>query len=429
MKTFTLLIIIFLSFCGFAQEGKETQVDSMLVNIDKSTFTSGILYERVMGLAQLGTFNDTIRPAHFTYFKQALLELYRASNKEKFMQNKVLEPFYTPSRLQNQVDIGIINASFHQVNYDPENENNGALRIGPDDKFERINSNPPFLPKHVFIAAPLKLNVKGEDVVYHFNKNLLLENTEKKNIKTLTANFDTGQTFTIINNGVILQEKVGITYAESGIKALNFTATFEDGSRLTTIGALNFKLLKSSTPPTGIKNDSVFATLPFKGYNPNDPTLPGRLDYRIFYHTVNNVPVATLLKPIVIIDGFDPGDKRQIQDSDPHPDQTDAEHRSIEDMMTYFDDQGDIQPIIDTLRTIGYDVVIVNHPKYKVNGVEIDGGAEHGRADFAVRFGIYGKERHPAQHPSVGKCGQSSFGGKYSGGCTNIIKYVERLCR
>lgn len=49
MKRITLLAILFLSFCGFAQKGKETKADSMLVNIDKSTFTSGILYERVTG--------------------------------------------------------------------------------------------------------------------------------------------------------------------------------------------------------------------------------------------------------------------------------------------------------------------------------------------------------------------------------------------
>lgn len=305
------------------------------------------------------------------------------------MPNKVLEKFYTPEKIQNQVDIGIINASFHQVNYNPKNENNGALRIGPDNKFERINNNPPFLPKHTFIAAPLKLYVVGKDMVYRFNKNLLLENTERQNITTLTVNFDTGQTFTIIDNGKILQKKVRIAYAESGIKTLTFTAAFEDGSRLTTVGVLNFKLQKTLPSTVGIKNDSVFATIPFKGYYPNDPTLPGRLDYRIFYHTVNDAPVETLIKPIVIIDGFDPGDKRQIEDSDPHPEQTDAEHRSIADMMTYFDNSDVKQFLIPELQGLGYDVVDVNHPKYQMFGVDIDGGADYIERNARTHVQLY----------------------------------------
>src|SRR5690606_3911307 len=132
-------VFLFFSFSSFSQERTEISVDSMLVNIDKSTFTSGILYERVFGLAQLNNFNDTIRPSHHKYFKQSLLELYRASNKEKFYPNNELEKFYTPDSLQNQVDIGIINATFHTINYVPENIDEGALDIGPDSLFVQIN--------------------------------------------------------------------------------------------------------------------------------------------------------------------------------------------------------------------------------------------------------------------------------------------------
>ncbi|WP_310991295.1 hypothetical protein [Aequorivita marina] len=214
MKTTTfLLVILFISSVGVSQERTEINVDSMLVNIDKTTFTSGILYDRVSGLAQLKTFNDTVRPAHHTYFKQALLELYRASNKNEFLPVKELERLYTADSLQNQVDIGIINATYHTVNYDPDNIENGALDIR-DGLFVQINNNPPFLPNHVFIAAPLKLHLAGENVVFNFNRNLLLQRTEGKNIKTLVADFGIQRPVTVIENGEMVQEKIEIPYSE-----------------------------------------------------------------------------------------------------------------------------------------------------------------------------------------------------------------------
>lgn len=48
---------------GYAQEEydePEIGIDSLLVNIDKTGFTSGVLYERVF-LAQLDVFNNTAR--------------------------------------------------------------------------------------------------------------------------------------------------------------------------------------------------------------------------------------------------------------------------------------------------------------------------------------------------------------------------------
>lgn len=170
---------------------------------------------------------------------------------------------------------------------------------------------------------------------------------------------------------------------------MEFTATFEDGSRLSTVGVLYFNLLESTLPPSGIKNGYVIASVPFKGYGTNDPTLPGYIKYRVFYHNVNGTPVANLLKPIIIIDGFDPGDKRQIQDSDPHPGKTNTEHVSIEEMMTYYNSLEQKEFLIPILRDLGYDVVIVNHPKYQMNGVDIDGGADYIERNALAHVKLY----------------------------------------
>jgi len=387
MKKFLCFFVIILCFVPVnSQERGEISVDSMLVNIDKSTFTSNILYDRVLGIGDLNAFSDTIKIARHPFFKQALFELYLASKKEKFMPIKNLEQYCVPDSLRNEVDIGIINASFHEVNYDPVTVENGALDIR-DGLFVQINDNPPFLSNHTFIASPLKSHVAGKSVVFHFKPNLLLQSTERKNIVTLTALFEKGKSFTIIEDGIIVLDKIEIPYSESGIKTIEFKAVFEDDSTLITEGALDFSFSEVITP-LGIKNGSVTASLPFKGYGANDPLLHGYLDYRVFYHYENGAVVPILKKPIIIIDGFDPGDKRQIEDSDPHPGQTNEEHVSIAEMMVYGIPPNRVE-LIPLLRNLGYDVVIVNHPNYTRNGIEIDGGADYIERNARTHIQLY----------------------------------------
>ncbi len=130
----------------------------------------------------------------------------------------------------------------------------------------------------------------------------------------------------------------------------------------------------------------------FEGYGINggpdgNGSIKGRLDYRIYYSTGNSA--FKLRKPIIIIDGFDPQDRRRITDYDCWADgncnkhffkpleqklyQTFKDrHKSIADMMSYGG-----APIIPKLRDEGFDVVVVNFPTYTAsNGAVIDGGAD-----------------------------------------------------
>ena len=122
-----------------------------------------------------------------------------------------------------------------------------------------------------------------------------------------------------------------------------------------------------------------------------DPTIKAKIDYRVFYafaHTDRKVR-----KPIIIIDGFDPGDKRKIEDCDCENIPSCAsrnttsgvfdaqKHRAMVDLMEFFDEAGIKKDLLNKLRTEGYDVIVVNHPTYETtnlqNGqtVTIDGGA------------------------------------------------------
>ncbi|MCB0456360.1 MAG: T9SS type A sorting domain-containing protein [Flavobacteriaceae bacterium] len=372
-----LCISVFFSFLTqiYAQNPPQTKIDSMLVAIDQTAFDSGILYDRVVPTARLSIFNDSINVANTKYFKQSLLELYRASNTTKFISSNELWERSNTKYQNNVVDIALINATFHTLNYNPETENEGGLRI-VDEQFEKIeNGTPAFLENHLFMVSPLKQYAVGEEITYQFKADLIFQETENNNITQLVANFDTNQDYIIIDNGVLVQEEVVVAYSQTQEKIITITATFADGSTKTTQGVVHVKVAATPPPNNAIRYDSINATIPFQGYE-ESVAYYARLEYRTFFHS----NLAVLQKPIVIIDGFDPLDKRQIQDSDPHPDSSDEEHFSIEEMMTYYDSQGDPHYIIEELNGLGYDVVIVNHPVHQIamnNYIKIDGGADY----------------------------------------------------
>ncbi|PHR73648.1 MAG: hypothetical protein COA67_02665 [Lutibacter sp.] len=337
-------------------------VDNLIKPLNKTTFKTNILYDRVYPIAKLTNFNNEANESTLTHFEQALSELYRASKKSKFVSVDDFREKYTSAVLKNSVDIGVINTTFNQLNYNEKENTKGALKLSKG-KLTPINNKPLFLENHILVISPLKKYGVGQEITYNFKEALLLQETGNK-IITLTASFDTRETHTIINNGKLLQQSIRIRYTASGYKILVFTATFKDGTRKITKGKLFVTGVNPNAfrnPDDGIENDTIIATEAFTGYEQGDVAIKGQLEYRIFYHgTVGNYE-RILKKPIVIIDGFDPGDKRKIQDVDNmDPDLSDEEHVSIEDLMTYKDNAGVKQPLIKKLREEGYDVVIIN---------------------------------------------------------------------
>ncbi len=97
----------------------------------------------------------------------------------------------------------------------------------------------------------------------------------------------------------------------------------------------------------------IVATIPYQGYDETQ-SYYGEGEYEIFIDNVD----AVLDRPIIILDGFDPGDSRDIT----------GLYNSLE-----FNGQN----MADILRDQGYDIVIFNNPLYTTGGKDIDGGADY----------------------------------------------------
>ncbi len=408
----SFLWVLLLSIASNAQTvpaGENISLDQQLTNINQTSVSSGIIYERVISTANLYNFNKvhTFNTANFPYFKQALSEMHRASNDTKFISLDAFKNIVTNSTATNEVDVAILNTEFHILNYNEDNPSAGGLTYNTiTNKFSSISGKVPFYMLHNTVIAPAKEYVSGTNVTYKMRNDLYFKNGTKT-IKTLVANFGDGINRTLISNSVLTNQSINVNYTSSGEKTTTFTITYNDNTTSTTYGKIYFHYQvvantiansnnSSSTPGSCTTSDPLKqdfrlqADLPFTGYNTEDPTIKAIIDYRIFYaftHTDKKIK-----KPIIIIDGFDPGDKRKIEDCDCESIPNCAsknttngifdaqKHRAMVDLMEYYEGPNK-RELMFKLRTEGYDVIVVNHPTYETtnlqNGqtVTIDGGA------------------------------------------------------
>ena len=408
--------------------------DAMMSNLNTTSLTRGVLYNRVGMFANLYDFNRGVfNLSHANHFLQGINELYYASNQTNFISAKQLSASIDANR-PSVVDIGIVNTTIHLLNFNEKDPSTGGLTFN-NDKFVPIAGRPSFLSRTILLAAPLREVATGTNVTYMFSNNLIF-NFGASPIKTLTVFFDDATPNIIINNGLLTTTTKNVNYSTSGTKMIRFVAVFDDNSTITTVGYHHFEntnlvsTLTTVSPAIpcddDLKERGVFkSTLAFKGYN-EATAYYGKFDYTIFYHTKNNTALERrMIKPIIIIDGFDPGDTRKTTDCDCESDRSPKgcfeqnseirfianagqvggvitrvfnplNHESIEDNMLY--DNG-INPLtglpirdnlIEDLRLEGYDVIILNIPQYNTSaeGSTVENKAIDGGGDYIERNGL-----------------------------------------
>ena len=400
----------------------------MLSNLNQSQITAGFLYNKTAMFTNLYDFNrGNYNLSHADHFKQSVNELYYASEQTKFMSASQLKTV-TASTPKGSVDIGIINTTITMLNFNEKNPSTGGLTF-PVDRFVPIAGRPSFLTRKILLASPLKESTSGTSVTYKFSAPFIYNNATTA-IKNLVVYFDNATPVSIINNSALLVPTKTITYSTSGKKALKFVATFTDNSTITTVGYHYFNYVAPqnntliATPTNNslvspctyvLKDrDTVKSTIAFQGYV--EPfAYYGKFERTVFYHQKNpdgstNTTQKTILKPIIIIDGFDPGDTRKTTDCDCEMDISEEgcfekyskdnggvfnalEHESIEDNMYYnvINSNGELtRPnLIQVLRDLGYDVIILNIPTYytSAEGSAIENKLIDGGADYVERNG------------------------------------------
>ncbi len=180
-------------------------------------------------------------------------------------------------------------------------------------------------------------------------------------INSVVVNFgDGGASRTLTPGGPSVQ----VTYGAAGIKQLNFIITCSDGSQRTAKSELevdpNARTAATTYPYfdgiSTVDSTRIQADIPFQGYDEWVP-YQGKGDILTYYASAR----SQLRKPIILIDGFDPTDGRSAQ-------------LFYNRNMLYKDGDGRDQNLGDKFRENtpgnGYDVVILNAPKYEYTSVQ-----------------------------------------------------------
>jgi hypothetical protein len=387
----TILKLLFIVICTFSitaqsqatftglKKDYTQSMDSIMTYVNKTPITTGILYDRVMSFSSLNMLkeNAVITKSNYQNFIQSWSELYRSAYNPTFISLENLKTNIKANTNPNLVDIGIINTKMNYIDYGTPTNPSLTTTGGYLYNVAGIN---PFLEKQITLISPLKERVISGTVTFRLLSSFMLQLTGSQ-IKTLVANFGTTTNYNLINNYVISTTNPEVIFTTSGKKEFVFTVTFSNNITETLKATMDIVVSNNSTAKAlasllsfPLEQDFVEANgisltstgnVAFQGYNETS-TSKGVLEYRTYYNLVTNngSAVSKIKKPIIILDGYDPGDGRKIyQGSTGY----DSSKSSLYELMAYDDDNNPATiPInlVEKLRSApyGFDVTLVNFP-------------------------------------------------------------------
>lgn len=362
-------------FTGLKKDYTQS-IDSIITYVNKTPITTGILYDRVMSFSNLNMLkeNGVVTKSNYENFIQSWSELYRSAYTPTFLSLETLKSNINTNTDPNLVDIGIINTKMNYIDYGTPT-NPSLTTIG--GYLYNVNGINPFLEKQITIISPLKEKINSGTVTFRLLSSFLLQLTGLP-IKNLVADFGTGASYNLITNSVISTTNPTITYTTSGKKDFIFTVTFNDNTTEILEATMDIVFSNSSTAKLTVSgfpleedfvnNAGITSSTPgniaFQGYNETSAT-KGTLEYRTYYNLVtNNGSIAPKInKPIIILDGYDPGDGRKIYNGSIG---YDPDKKSLYELMTYDPDNSLFTDnninLVDLLRSApyGFDVILVN---------------------------------------------------------------------
>jgi len=303
----------------------------------------------------------------YAHFKQAYFELYEANYNAASMQSvATFKTVINQSLASKRIPIGAIYYNFNII--DTLALRNNLLSIQNELLYDVANRpRIPYLPHQTLVVAALTESVQAGAVNFVFNSNFIKSNTGLA-ITSINVHFgdDNGTTATIVPGSTVYTAY----YGGEGLKTLRYTINFSNGSQQTTYSTLNVNGFASNNScyncataayfkPCNAVPVEIESTLAFQGYNETVAT-KGKAELSYYYASCSS-PV--LRKPILLLDGFDPGDDR-----------------SGEELYNeYLPYGGSGQNLGEDMRALGYDVVVINFHKYTPTGALTprDGGADY----------------------------------------------------
>ena len=378
-------IVFFLGIfqCLYSQDYKSNLDVAIEKGGDFSTINNNfdlknkVLIERGGDYSMLKKFHDSVNSIDYTFFKQSLLDLYLASNKTDF---ESIEKFYsrleTKKEYLDEIHFGVIHSDFESINFDFTNDDTSSNSFILEEGALIAKEGFEYFTKHkATLVSPLTDKVLSSSVDLVFDNEFFYFN----NIESLySVELDFGDfKYELYKNGEFKEGRKNLTFAKSQLKSFAVKIIYTDGSfktynstfeveigKISNDGSSRFsrsnKIVNKASENSLIKpyrvygnrDNQIVSTKYFKDYDSNFEA-PGVLSYKLYS---SNKSSSYLENPVIIVDGFDPGNKRDLK----------RESKELKYGNKY---------LVDILNSNGYDVLICNFINYKFNGKNIDGGA------------------------------------------------------
>ncbi len=364
--------------------------DSLLGYLDKTQIRTGILYDRVSGMASLDVFGHYYNDADTSgvnHFLQAYYELHVAdyynSGTEPCRQLLRDNARYHAER--GEALVGALRYRFNYIDTNAVRNNQLMWSNGPNSQLQDVSGRgtSPYIDAEVVVGAALLDTLRQGAVTFRFDPASTFTNTGLALTK-IEADFDDGTGTYVRAPG----ETVDIGYGTVGRKVLRYTFTYADGQRFTTYSTI-YVTTAVCTICKAQGTSSISPCLEIKGFTASTrfQGYAGVADISYFYRTTNNTAcdgsAVNVVKPVVIIDGFDHEDTRNGA-------------AIFNDYLAYRDINNNRRNLGSELQTAGYDVVILNSPNvYTLTQVQLGtftytyySIVRHGGSDYMERNGL-----------------------------------------
>jgi len=348
MKTKLLFFLLGLSTLGFAQD--------KTYDLLKDKTQTNILYDRVFGISDAT--KPKTREVATNHFLQTYHEIQRADFTSRLPKLELLQDQANLGFANKQIPLAILISEFETIKKSEIDNKNVFLNANNQMEI-KSGTALPFEKHSINLIGALLQKSKVTQVDFILKSNLIF-NTTNKSISSISVNYEDSENWKIINQN----QAFSINFTKNGTQIIHFkialstgeiieqSITFDVDCPTLTVGNKNSNAQLMA--PSSVT--SISSTIPYQGYAETAAFL-GQGEYQIFPDTVDGI----LDKPVFLVDGFDPGDARNIA--------------TIYAGLNY----GTGQNLADFLRTQGFDIILLNFPTYTRPSTTtvIDGGVDY----------------------------------------------------
>jgi hypothetical protein len=345
MKKYYFLLLTLLSVSVFSQDKKNA-----LLKFDVSDMETSVLIPS-SPITDLDIYNEIIINNYSFY--QAYKAIVQGDIQNRYLPLENLKEQSKQSYFTNIIPLAIIHSDYEAINN--EALQNNSITKDSEGYLLRTSNTPVFEKKHVTLMAPLRNNNKGLQTTFNLSASNVF-NTTNQIIETIQIDFNDGSGF----RSVTLDQNLVANYTEAGKKTITFKLTLDNGNVITRQSNIDIKYSNEDAYTNSNRVITTFNSSITPDLSPYGETVsyPGTGEYEMYLSSDN-----VLDKPIFLVDGFDPGDGRDIL--------------GLYELLG-FDDNGNTSNLGDLVRAEGFDVIILNFPIYTraADAAVIDGGVD-----------------------------------------------------